>query len=70
VNQLSCCKAPAALDRATSQAQDAQHYDSIASMPVAAVIIAISHLRNNVMAHGYSPPDRLASLAFLCSRQI
>jgi hypothetical protein len=69
-NQLSCCKAPVAPDKAPSQAQDAQHFDSIASMPVAAVIIAISHLQHNVIAHGYSPPDRLASLALLCSRQI
>jgi hypothetical protein len=70
VNQLSCCKAPAAPDRAVNQAQDARLFDSIGSMPVAAVIIAISHLRNTVVARGYSPPDRLASLALLCSRQI
>jgi hypothetical protein len=69
-NQLSCCKAPAAPDKATTQAQDARHFDSIASMPVAVAIIAISRLRNNVIAHGYSPPGRLASLALLCSRQI
>ena len=43
VNQLSCCKAPVAPDRATSQARDTQHFDSIARMPVAAVILAISH---------------------------
>ena len=49
---------------------DAQHFDSIASMPVAGVIVAISHLQNTVVARGYSPPDRLASLALLCSRQI
>ena len=30
VNQLSCCKAPVAPDRATSQARDTQHFDSIA----------------------------------------
>jgi hypothetical protein len=71
VNQLNCCKAPVTPDRATSQARDAQHFESIASMPVMAVIVAVSHLRNIVVAHGDSPPDRLASLvALLCSRQI
>jgi hypothetical protein len=70
VNQLSCCKASGAPDRATSQAPETRHFDSIRSMPVVAVIVAISHLRNIVVARGYSPPDRLASLAFLCSRQI
>jgi hypothetical protein len=70
VNQLDCCKAPITPDRATSQARDAQYFDSIATMPVAAAMVAISHMRNIVLAHGYSPPDRLASLAFLCSRQI
>jgi hypothetical protein len=70
VNQLGCCKAPVAPDRATSQARDTQHLDSIATIPIAAAIVAISHLRNIVLAHGYSPPDRLASLALLCSRQI
>lgn len=70
VSEVNCCKAPVAPDRAISQAQDAQHFDSIATMPAAGVIIAISHLQNTVVARGYSPPDRLASLALLCSRQI
>jgi hypothetical protein len=70
LNQSSCCKAPAAPDRATNQTRDAQHFDSIGSMLVAAAIVPISHLRNTGIARGYSPPDRLASLALLCSRQI
>ena len=70
VNRLSCCKAPVAPDRATSQARDAQHFDLIARMPVAAVTLAIFHPQNIVDVRGYSPPDRLASLALLCSRQI
>jgi len=70
VNQLSCCKTPVAPDRATNQARDTQHFDSVGSMPVAAVIVAISHSRNTVVASGYSPPGRLVSLALLCSRQI
>lgn len=70
VNQLSCCKAPVAPDRATSQARDAQHFDSIAKVPVAAATLAIVHSQNVVDVRGYSPPDRLASLALLCSRQI
>ena len=70
VSQVNCCKAPMAPDRAVSQTQDAHHFDSIATMPVAGVIIAISHLRNTVVARGYPPPDRPASLALLCSRQI
>jgi hypothetical protein len=70
VRQVNCCKAPVAPDRAVSQAQDAHHFDSIATMPVAGVMIAISHLRNTVVARGYSPPGRPASLALLCSRQI
>ena len=70
VNQLSCCPAPVAPDKATSQAQDAQRFDSIASMPVAAVIIAISDLQNTLVARRYSPPNPLVSLALLCSRQI
>jgi hypothetical protein len=70
VNQLSCCKAPAAPDRAINQARDSQHLNSTESLTVVAVIVAISHLRNIVVARGYSPPNRLASLAFLCSRQI
>ena len=67
---VNCCRAPAAPDRAISQAQDAQHFDSVATMPAAGVIIAISHLQNTVVARGYSPPDPSASLALLCSRQI
>ncbi len=70
VSQASCCKAPVAPDRATNQARDAQHFDSVGSVPAAAATIAISRLRNTVIAHGYSPPNRLASLALLCSRQI
>jgi hypothetical protein len=70
VSQVSCCKAPVAPDRAVSQAQDAHHFDSIGRMPVAGVIVAISHLQNTVVARGYTPPDRPASFALLCSRQI
>jgi hypothetical protein len=70
VSQVNCCKAPVAPDRAASQAQDAHHFDSIARMPAAGVIIAISHLQNTVVARGYPPPDRPASFALLCSRQI
>jgi hypothetical protein len=70
VSEVNCCKAPVAPDRAISQAPDAQHFDSIATMPAAGVIIAISHLQNTVVARGYSPPDRPASFALLCSRQI
>ena len=70
MSQVNNCRAPVAPDRAVSQAQDAHHFDSIATMPVAEVIIAISHLQNAVVARGYPPPDRPASLALLCSRQI
>ena len=71
MNQLSCCKAPVAPDRATNQARDGQHFDSMGAMPVGAVAIAITPLRNTVIARGnYSPPNRLVSLALLCSRQI
>src|SRR5271168_5394608 len=70
VSHLSCCKAPVAPDRATNQARAAQHFDSLGSVPVTAATLAISHLRNIVVARGYSPSDRLASLALLCSRQI
>lgn len=70
VSQVNCCKAPVAPDRATSQAQDAHHFDSIGRIPVAGVAIAISHLQNTVVARGYPPPDRPDSLALLCSRQI
>jgi hypothetical protein len=70
VNQLSCCNTLVAPDRAKTQTQGAQHFDSTGSMPAAVATIAISRLRNTVFARGYSPPDRLASLALLCSRQI
>jgi hypothetical protein len=70
LGQVNCFKAPVAPDRAANQGQDAQHFDSTGNIRVAAVMIAISHLRNTVVARGYSPPDRLASLALLCSRQI
>ena len=70
VSQLNCCKAPIAPDRAALQAQDAHHFDSAATMPVARTIVAISHLQNTIVARGYPPPDRPASLALLCSRQI
>jgi len=70
VNQLSCCKRPVAPDRVTIQARDTQHFDSIGNMPVVVSIVAISHSRSTVVAQGYSPPDRLISLALLCSRQI
>jgi hypothetical protein len=70
VSQVNCCKPPVAPDRAISQGADAQHFDSIAMMPAAGVIIAISRLQNTVVARGYPPPDKPASLALLCSRQI
>ncbi len=70
MNQMNCCKTPAAPDRATSQARDAQHFDSVGSLPVTAVITAISHLRSSVITCGDSPPGRPLSLALLCSRQI
>ena len=70
MNQLNCCKTPAVPDRAASQARGADHFDSIASLPATAAITTISHLRNTVITRGYSPPDRLLSLALLCSRQI
>lgn len=70
VSEVNCCKAPVAPDRAVSQAQDAHHFDSIATMPVAGVIVAISHLQSTIIARGYSPPGCPASLALLCSRQI
>jgi hypothetical protein len=69
-NQVSCCKAPLPPDRAINPARDTRHFDSIATMPAVAVTIAIAHLQNTLVARGYSPPDRLASLALLCSRQI
>lgn len=70
VNQISCCKAPVAPDRATSQAPEAQHLDSIARIPLATVTFAIFLPQNIVGVRGYAPPNRLASLALLCSRQI
>jgi hypothetical protein len=70
VDQLSCCQISPAPDRAANPEGVAQHFDSVASMPTAAVVVAISHLQSAVIARGYSPPDRLASLALLCSRQI
>jgi hypothetical protein len=70
VNQLSCCQRPVAPERATIQARDTQHFDSIGRVPIAGVIVAISHSRSPVVARAYSPPDRLVSLALLCSRQI
>jgi len=70
VDQLSCCKAPVAPDRASNQARDGQHFDSIASMPVAAVIIAISYSQDTVIAGGNPAANPLVSLALLCSRQI
>jgi hypothetical protein len=70
LNQVTCCKAPIAPDKAPNRARGAQHFDSYGSMQLTSVTVAISHLRNIVVARGYSPPDRLASLALLCSRQI
>ena len=70
LNQVSCCKAPIAPDKASNRARDAQNFDSIGTMPLPSATIAISHSRNIVAAREYSPPDRLASLALLCSRQI
>lgn len=70
MNQPNCCKAPAAPDRATSQARAADHFDSVGSLPATAVITAISYVQNSVITRGCSPPGRLLSLALLCSRQI
>jgi len=70
VNQLGCCKAPAAPDRAISQAQNSLDIDSIGSMPAAAPAITIQRLQNMVITREYSPPGGLRSLALLCSRQI
>jgi hypothetical protein len=70
VNQASCCQVPAAPDRASNKALPAQHFDSVASIPTGALIVTISHLRSTTINRGYSPPDRLSSLALLCSRQI
>ncbi len=70
MNQLNCCKAPTALYRATNQVRGADHFDLIGSLPAAALITTISYVRSTVITRGYSPPDRLASLALLCSRQI
>lgn len=70
MNQLNCCKTPTAPDKATSQARDADHLDSIGSLPATAVITAISCVLSTAFTRGYSPPDRLLSLALLCSRQI
>ena len=70
VDELSCCQAPAAPDRATSQARDTLHFHSIGPTPIVAVMVANAHLQNTLIAREYSPPDRLASLALLCSRQL
>jgi len=70
MNQLTWCKTPTAPDRATSQVRDTQHFESIGSLPATAVITAISYVRSTAINHEYSPPDRLLSLALLCSRQI
>ncbi len=70
MNRLSCCQAPAVPDKATNQARDAQHFESIGSVPAVAVVTAISHVRDFAIIHGYSPPARIVSLALLCSRQI
>ena len=70
VNQLSCCKAPTAPDVATIQARETPHLDLLGTMPVAAMTIAISHVRNLAVTCKYSSPDGFASIALLCSRQI
>jgi hypothetical protein len=70
MNQVSCCQAPAASDKATSQARNAQHLDSFARLPVVANLTAISALRDFATIHRFAAPDRLASLALLCSRQL
>src|SRR5258708_17690067 len=70
VNQVSCCQAPAASDTATNQARNAQHLDSFARLPVVTNITAISALRDSAIIHRFVPPDRLVSLALLCSRQL
>src|SRR5579863_2762258 len=69
-HQLSCCQGPSVPDRATMQANDAQHFTSIGSKAAAWVTIAVPHPRTIVVARDYSPPNRGASLALLCSRQI
>ncbi len=70
INQLNCCKAPAVPDRAASQARDADHFDSVGSLPATVVIATVWDLRNTVINRGYAPPGHLLSLALLCSRQI
>ena len=70
MNQVSCCQAPPASDKATNTARDAQHLDSFARLPVVANLSAISALRDFAIVHKFAPPDRIASLALLCSRQL
>jgi hypothetical protein len=70
VNQASCCRAPAVPEKATSSAPGAQSFQSIVSLRVTAVMAVISHLQSAAITQGYSPPERLASLSLLCSRQI
>ena len=70
VNQVSCCQTSPAPDRAIGQSRAAQHFSSIGNMPVVAIMATNSHVRSTVISRGYSPPDRLLSIALLCSRQI
>jgi hypothetical protein len=70
MSQLSCCQAPSVPDKASNQARGAQPFQSISRLPVTAVIAAISHVGSAAITYGYSPPNQLLSLAFLCSLQI
>jgi hypothetical protein len=70
VNQVSCCQAPVAPERATSQALDVQHFGSMGTLTAAASIVLVSRNRKTAISDKYTPPDRLLSLALLCSRQI
>jgi len=69
-NRVNCCHAPTVPDLATGQAQSTQHLDTVATLPVMAALSVASRPHIRAIADGFSPPDRLASLAILCSRQI
>ena len=69
-DQFSCCGAPATSDWAINQACETPQLASVGYEPVATWLVAISPSRNVVHTREHSSPDRLASLAFLCSRQI
>jgi hypothetical protein len=70
VNQVSCCQAPAATDRATNQAPAVEHFESIGMLTATASIILISNVRRTAISDRYIAPGPPLSLALLCSRQI